>query len=94
MPANPIYLQDTVIYSQNGTPYYTSSFSTSATSTNYPLPPLAASPNNVYVPILVPTNQTATPSAYFSDQTGFGGFITAGIDQPITTAGFNRDAII
>ena len=46
------------------------------------------------IPILVPNQQTATPSAYFEDQTGFGGFIQAGIDQPIITAAFNEDVII
>ncbi len=85
----PIYLQDTVIYSQNGTPYYTASFTAGA---NYPLPPVTTPPG--YVPILVPLNQTATPSAYFEDQTGFGGFITAGIDQAIITASPNKDVLI
>src|SRR6185369_1394715 len=45
-----VYLQDTIVYSQNGTPYYTASFTgdpTLATTT--------------YTPQLVPLNQTATP---------------------------------
>jgi hypothetical protein len=84
-----IYLQDTVIYSQNGTPYYTCSF-TDPTS-NYPLTP--TTPPG-YVPILVPADQTATPSAYFEDISGFGGFITAGIDQEIVTANANEDVLI
>jgi hypothetical protein len=79
----PIYLQDTIIYSQNGTPYYTSSFTGD---------PLAAT--TLFHQILVPTNQTATAPAYFEDATGFGGFLTAGIDQPIVTAAFNEDVII
>lgn len=78
-----IYLQDTILYSQNGTPYYTCSF------TGDP-----SLPTTVFTPVLVPSNQTATASAYFSDQTGFGGFITAGIDQAITTLGLNNDALI
>jgi len=77
------YLQDTVIYSQNGTPYYTASFTGD--------PSLATT---TFHPILVPDNQTATPSAYWEDQTGFGGFITAGIDQPINSASMNGDVII
>ncbi len=84
-----VYLQDTVIYSQNGTPYYTCSFKA---STNYPLPPVTTPPG--YAELLVPVNQTATPSAYFEDQTGFGGFITAGVDQPIITASSNEDLLI
>ncbi len=84
------YLQDTIIYSQNGTPYYTASW------TNSPNPAIdtPASPTNVFFPILVPTDQTASPAAWFEDQTGFGGFITAGIDQPITTVGPNEDVLI
>jgi hypothetical protein len=77
------YLQDTCIYSQNGTVYYTSSFNGD--------PSL---PTTVFTPILVPTNQTASPSAWWEDQTGFGGFITAGIDLPIRTAEKNEDVLI
>jgi len=83
----PIYLQDTIIYSQNGTPYYTSSFTDG--TTNYGI--------NVTIPyhaILVPINQTATPFSYFADNTGFGGFVSAGVDQPLTTASSNEDALI
>lgn len=85
-----VYLQDAVIYSQNGTPYYTASFTGSPTS--------AAT---VYTPILTPLNQTssvvtytATASAYFEDSTGFGGNIEAGFAQPIITASPNEDVII
>ena len=81
--ATPIYLQDTVIYSQNGTPYYTSSFTGDPSFVT-----------TVFHPILTPTNLTATASAYWEDQTGFGGFIAAGIDQPILTASPNEDALV
>jgi hypothetical protein len=78
------YLQDTIVYSQNGTPYYTASFTGSPTAAT-----------TIFTPaLIVPANQTATASAYFSDSTGFGGFVTAGLDQPITTASFNEDVII
>jgi len=77
------YLQDTVIYSQNGTPYYTASFNTD--------PSLATT---VFHEILVPVNQTATATAYWEDQTGFGGFQTAGIDQPILSTSTNEDVLI
>lgn len=80
---NPLYLQDTVIYSINGTPYYTASF-----TGNVDLP------TTVFHPILVPINQTAFPPAYFEDSTGFGGFQTAGVDQPIITASPNEDVLI
>ena len=82
------YLQDTVIYSQNGTPYYTASF-TCTNANTYPLGPYSAISS-----ILVPINQTATPDAYFEDVTGLGGFISAGYAQPITTAAFNEDVLI
>lgn len=78
-----VYLQDTVIYSQNGTPYYTSSFTGSINSAT-----------TIFNPILLPLNQTSTPSAYFEDQTGFGGFIQAGVDQPINTVSTNEDVLI
>lgn len=82
-PANPVYLPDTVIYSQNGTPYYTASFTGD--------PSLATT---IFFPVLTPVNQTGTPNAYWSDLTGFGGFITAGVDQEITTLGVNEDVLI
>lgn len=81
--AVPIFLQDTVVYSQNGTAYYTASFTGN--------PALAIT---VFNPILVPVNQTATPNSYWSNQTGFGGFLTAGIDQEILTVGANEDVLI
>jgi hypothetical protein len=86
----PQYLQDTVIYSQNGTPFYTASyFNTPNAAIDTP-----ASATNVFNPILVPINKTGAPNAYFCDQTGFGGFITAGVQQPIITVGVNEDVLI
>lgn len=84
-----VYLRDTIIYSQNGTPYYTCSFTDP--SLNYPLFP--TTPPG-YVPILLPDNQTATPTAFFEDITGFGGFISAGIDQELITSSLNEDVLI
>ncbi len=78
-----IYLQDTVIYSQNGTPYYTASFTGD--------PTLATT---VFFPILTPINQTATPNSYWEDQTGFGGFESAGVDAPLTTMSKNKDVLL
>jgi len=80
------YLQDTIVYSQNGTPYYTASFPGSD-----PISTLT-----VFTPsFIVPDNQTATASAYFRDSVGFGGSVdSGGLDQPITTASFNEDVII
>lgn len=79
----PVYLQDTIIYSFNGTPYYTASFTgdpTLATTTQ--------------TPVLVPANQIANAAAYFEDVTGFGGNITAAIDQPINTVSSNEDVLL
>ncbi len=78
-----IYLQDTVVFSQNGTAFYTSSFTGD--------PRFA---KTVFNPILVPVNQTATANAYWEDITGFGGFLAAGIDQPIISALPNEDVLI
>jgi hypothetical protein len=82
-PGSQVYLQDTIIYSQNGTPYYTASFTGDPTLVT-----------TVFNPILTPINQTATANAYFSDITGYGGFITAGVDQEILTLGPNEDVLI
>jgi hypothetical protein len=83
-----VYLQDTIIYSQNGTPFYTASF-TPLNANTYPHGPYSS-----YSPILVPEGQNGLPDAYFEDQTGFGGFIAAGIQQPILTAIANEDVVI
>lgn len=80
---NPIYLPDALIWSQNGTPYYTVSFTGDPTLTT-----------TTYSAILVPPNQTATPNAYWEDFTGYGGFLTAGISQTINTVAPNEDALI
>ncbi len=64
---NPIQLQDVVLWSWNGTPYYNS---------------------------VVPLNQTYDNSAYYVDQTGKGGYLSAGISQPIVTMGENQDVIL
>lgn len=80
---NPVYLQDTIVYSQNGTPFYTASFTGSVTDST-----------TVFTPLLVPTNKTAAPNTFFSDVPGFGGNITAGYNQPITTVSSNEDVLI
>lgn len=80
---SPIYLQDTVIYSQNGTPYYTASFTGDPADTS-----------TVFNPILVPTNQSGAPTAYWEDQTGYGGFKSTGVQQPITTISSNEDVLL
>lgn len=81
--AQPIYLPDTVVYSQNGTPFYTSSF------TGDP-----SLPTTLFNPILVPQDQTATAPAYWEDQTGFGGFAQAGVSQAILTCTVCQDVLI
>jgi hypothetical protein len=77
------YLPDTIIYSQNGTPFYTSSFTGAVDSSA-----------TVFTPILVPVNQISTASAWFEDDTGFGGFVSAGLSQPLTTISNNEDVLI
>lgn len=89
---NPIYLQDTVVYSQNGTPYYTSSFNadpTLATTTFHsiltPKVLSTSNPDSIY---------SAVSGSYWGDQTGFGGFQSIGVDKPIITVAPNKDALI
>ncbi len=78
-----VYLKDTVIYSLNGTPYYTASF------TGDPSSALTE-----FSPVLLPANQTSIASGYFADQTGFGGWISAGVEEPIVTVSSNEDVLI
>lgn len=85
-----VYLPDTIVYSRNGTPYYTCSYTNSPTAgVDNPI-----SATNEYTPLLVPNNQTAVPNSWFEDTTGFGGYISAGISQPIITAAPNEDVLI
>lgn len=83
-PGSQVYLQDTVIYSQNGTPYYTASFDSSSGIT-------AAT---VFNPILTPVDQTAAPNSYWGDVTGLGGYIAAGYAQPMLSVSPNEDVLI
>ena len=85
-----VYLQDTIVYSQNGTPYYTSSY----TNTPNAAIDTPASASNNFFPIIAPDNKTATSTAYIADITGFGGFLTAGVSQPIISVAPNRDVLI
>lgn len=84
------YLEDTIIWSQNGTPFYTSSYTNTPSAAAY----TPAFPTNVFIPILVPTNQTATAPAYFEDQSGFGGYLDSGIDQSANTCSSSEDVQI
>jgi hypothetical protein len=77
-----VYLPDTVIYSQNGTPYYTASFAGSPTV------------STTYNTLLVPTGRTSTPQAWWGDQTGLGGWISAGLNTDINTVSSNEDVLI
>lgn len=87
--AGTYYLQDTIVYSENGTPYYTASFQGSVLAPTSIVPILTPT-----IPQASSTFQGAFPAAYFSDVAGFGGFITAGYAQPITTVGYNQDVLI
>lgn len=87
----PFYLQDTVVYSQNGTPFYTASFVNTPSST-VDLPTSAANVFNAAY--IVPANQSASSPSYFNDSTGFGGFATSGLDQPIITVSANEDVLL
>ncbi len=91
-----IYLQDTVIYSQNGTAFYTASFDYTIGGTVTPSSSAAAIANAavIYNSILVPDNESATANSYIEDIPGYGGFIQAGYAQPIMTVATNEDALI
>lgn len=89
-PGSQVYLQDAIIYTQNGTPYYNASYTNTPTATI----DTPTSINNVFNPIIVPANQTATSPAMFEDQVGFGGNIYAGTTDAINSVGKNEDALI
>ena len=80
---NPIYLEDTVIYSQNGVPYYTASFTGNQLLVTTP-----------FSPILVPQDQTSSPNAFIEDQPGYGGYINAGEGNAIISVSSNEDVLI
>ncbi len=84
--ATPIYLQDAVIYSQNGTPYYTASWNNATGD-----PRISTT---VFTPILVPINQTATPLSFIEDSPGYGGNVFAGLSQAINSISINEDVLI
>ena len=83
------YLQDTVIYSQNGTPYYTCTFPYTSV-----VPTVSTIVAATITEVLVPADQSAYPSAWWENTTGYGGFISAGYDEPINTAVTTEDVII
>ena len=87
------YIQDMIIYSQNGTPYYTASFQGEPDLTTSSTPLLVAGINTPS-PSSISDGQTASPAAFFSDVTGFGGFVQAGIDEPLTSVSQNEDVLI
>lgn len=87
------YIPDLVIYSQNGTPYYTASFQGEPESPTSIVPELVAGINTPS-PTNISDGQTGSPAAFFSDVDGFGGFVQAGIDEPITSVSVNEDVLI
>lgn len=79
----PIYLPDVVIYSQDGTAFYTASWQ--GTDPRVPISIRS---------ILTPDNETAFPAAWFEDSIGFGGFQSADLNQPMVTCSSNEDSLI
>lgn len=84
-----VYLQDTIIYSQNGTPYYTCSF---PYITDDPSIPVVIGATKAS--LIVPTNQSSYPYSWIENANGFGGSIPAGYARPITSVSINEDALI
>jgi hypothetical protein len=85
-----VYLQDTIVYTENGTPYYTTSYTNTPDATK----DTPTHVGNVFNPILLPANQSSISPAVFADQVGFGGDLSAGVSDAIVSAGFNEDALI
>ena len=78
----PIQLFDTVIWSWNGTPYYNVDSITTVGGVES------------YTYSLVPLDQTASPQGWYVDQAGLGGYLSAGISQPIATISNNEDVLL
>ncbi len=81
------YLQDVIIYCQDGTPFYTASFQGDP---RFP---------TTIIPILTPGNTasgfvTSLPSSFFEDSTGYGGFVTADLNEDALTCESNEDNLI
>lgn len=87
---SPIYLGDTIIYTQNGTPYYTCSY----TNTPDAAKDTPTTATNEFTALLVPVNQTASSPTFFTDSVGFGGYKSAGISENIITVDPNEDVLI
>lgn len=83
----PIYLQDTVIYSQNGTPYYTASW-------NNPTDDPRVIQTGFIQSMLVPVNQSGFPAAFLEDSTGFGGYISTNLNSQLISVSPNEDSLI
>ena len=86
--SQPIYLKDTVIFSQNGSPFYTASFDANTAGSAY---------NSILTPGVTGTTADlfgASPRAFWEDVTGYGGYIAAGVAQPITSLVPNEDVLI
>lgn len=73
----PLQLQDTVLWSWNGTPFYA-----------------VTDQNNTPTQFAVPPNETSNQQGYYVDQTGFAGYLPAGIPQPISTISNNQDVLL
>jgi len=83
-PTTLVQLTDVVLWSWNGTPYYAVSTITG----------VGAQATYTPQPFIVPPNQTAAPIAYYVNQTGLGGWQSAGLSQPIMTVSNNEDVLL
>lgn len=89
----PRILQDTIVYSQNGTPFYMPNGPDSSGSGAVGT---VMVPAGITPPIQPPsaTSQTRSSSAWWASPVGFGGNIAAGIPYPITTVNTNEDCLL
>ena len=78
----PIQLTDVMLWSWNGTPYYTPTATQVVGGTTNVLSSYA------------PTSQTADAKSYYVSPTGLGGYLAAGIPQDIKTVSSNEDVLI
>lgn len=77
---NFVRFKNRVVYSQDGTPFYTVNNDETATT--------------AFTPALVPPDQTADPAAWAANRAGRGGFIAAPITETLISVQENQDVLI
>lgn len=82
-----IQIQNGVIWSWNGTFYYTASYDGNLTLPSYNAMITPGTSSNTM-------QQPSDPRGYYVNETGFGGFLISSLDEPIISVNNNEDVLI